>query len=147
MATNELQADVLGLWISTVLTNPSSSDWKELVCAENTGVSGSRDVNKKRTKCGVIKGYGPVDWQITGSGTTNTTPGTGKLSGNEVVDLFQDEIPVLVKIAHSTNDSLYYREGQGQFSKFTETANTGDPLSFDFTLDVSGLMATTPPTP
>jgi hypothetical protein len=144
MATNEVQADVLGLWISTVLTSPQPTDWLELVCAENTGLSGSRDVNKKRTKCGVIKGFGPIDWQITGSGTTNTTPGTGKLSGNEVIDLAQNETPILVKVAHGTDTSLYYRQGQGQITKFNETANTGDPLSFDFTIDVSGLIDTTP---
>lgn len=135
---NAIQGDMVGLFVSTVLVSPQTTDWKEVVCAENTGVSGSRDVNKKRTKCGVVKGFGPIDWQITGTGTLNSAPSTGQLSGNDLIALCQNETDVLVKVVHATTSTLYTRQGQGQFSKHTESANTGDPLSFDFTIEIEG---------
>jgi hypothetical protein len=145
MATNEIQGDVVGLWITTVLTGTVAADWKEVVCAENTGVDGSRDVNKKRTKCGVVKGYGPADWSINGTGANNSSPATGQVSSDDLAVYFQDGTDILVKVAHATTEALYYRQGQGQITKFNEGANTGDPLSFDFTIDISGDLTFTPP--
>jgi hypothetical protein len=135
MATNEIQGDLVGLYFSTNLVTP---DWKEVVCAENTGLDGTRDVNSKRTKCGVIKGFGPSAYSITGSGAANTTPGTGKMSADDILDLFQNETDVLVKMEHATTAALYSRVGKGQVTRYSETANTGDVVSYDLTVDISG---------
>lgn len=137
--TNEIQGDVVGVWAST----DGGTTWKEIVCAENTGVDGSRDVNSKRTKCGVIKGYGPASWQITGSGAANSAPGTGKASSQDLIGWFNDETPLTMKVAHATDAALYYRSGAGQLSKYTETANSGDAVAFDFTFDISGALTIT----
>lgn len=142
MATNAIQGDLVGLFISTNLVTPA---WKEIVCAENTGVDGSRDVNTRRTKCGVVKGFGPAAWTITGSGTHNSAPTTSQVSAQALIDAFQAETPILVKVVHATDDALYYRDGTGQITKYTEGANTGDPLSFDFTIDIEGDLVTVAP--
>lgn len=135
MATNAIQGDLVGVFYSTNLVTPA---WKEIVCAENTGTDGSRDVNTRRTKCGVVKGYGPAAWTITGSGTHNHTPGGSQGSADELATIFQDETPILVKVVHAVDDDLLYRSGQGQVTRFTESLNSGDPASFDFTIDIEG---------
>lgn len=140
MATNAIQGDLIGLFISEVLVTPLTTDWKEVVCGENAGLDGSRDVTSKKTKCGVIKGYGPTSWVITGSGTHNTAPGTTQISANKLISLFQGETEILVKLVYATDSSLYYRQGEGQITKYTEGANVGDPLSFDFTIEVTGII-------
>jgi hypothetical protein len=140
MATNEIQGDLVGLFISTVLVSPLTTDFKEVVCAENSGLDGSADVNTRRTKCGVVKGVGPMGWTVTGTGTNNSAPGTNQISANTLVSLAQNQTPVLVKMVHATTSSLYTRIGQGIISRYAESANAGDPLGFDFTIDISGNM-------
>lgn len=135
MATNEIQGDVVGLFLSTNLVTPA---WKEVVCAENTGLDATRDVNTKRVKCGVIKGFGPPAYSISGSGAFNSAPSGTQVSSNEILGYMDAETPVLVKIAHITSGSIIYREGQGQITKLTEGFNSGDVVVFDFTVDISG---------
>jgi hypothetical protein len=143
MATNEIQGDLVGLFIST----DGGTTKLEVVCAENSGVDGSRDVNSKRTKCGVIKGFGPASWTMTGSGVANTTPGTGKASAQTLIAAFQNETPLSIYLIHAVDDALYYREGAGQLSRYTETANTGDTVNFDFTFDIAGNLVIVSPGP
>jgi hypothetical protein len=138
MATNEIQGDLVGLFISTVLTSPTTSDWKEVVCADNTGVEGSRDVNTRRTKCGIVRGFGPAAWRITANGTHNSAPGTNQISGATLTSMFQDETPLLIKVQHATTTSLYTRQGLGQITSYSENANAGDALGYELTIDVSG---------
>lgn len=131
----EIQGDVVGIYISTNLVTPA---YKEIICAENTGLDGSRDVNSRRTKCGIKKGYGPVSWTMTGTGTHETVLGVNQISAQELIGIVQNETDVLVKIAHVTDATLYYRQGQGQITSYSESANSGDPVTYDFTIDISG---------
>ena len=135
MATNAIQGDLVALSISTNVTTPA---YKEVVCSENSGLDGSADVNTKRTKCGVIKGVGPMAWTFTGSGAFNSIPGGSAMSAQELVTAAQDQTPILVKLAHATDATIYYRQGQGIISSYSETANSGDVVSYDFTIDIEG---------
>lgn len=136
---NKIDGNLVGLYISTVLTSPSPTDWKEVICGDNIGVDGSADVTARRTKCGVLKSVGPAAWQITGSLVADHTPATGKISADDLVGLFQNQTNVLVKAEYVNGGStLYLRQGQGQFSKYTEKSSSSDMVEADFTIDVSG---------
>lgn len=138
MATNHIDGDLVGVFISEVLVTPLSSDWKEIVCGMDVGLDGSSDVSTKRTKCGTIKNVGPAAWSITGTGTHNTVPGTDQVSAEKLIALFQNGTEILVKIVHATTASLLYRQGSGQISKYSEKLSTGESAEFDFAIDVSG---------
>lgn len=138
MATNEVQGDLIGLFISSVLVTPLTTDWKEVLCNENLGLDGSRDVNTKRTKCGPVKGFGPPSWTVQFTGTYNTTPGTNKISAQELAAFFQNETPLLLKMVHATTAATYTRIITGQITKYTEGANTGDAVNYDVTFEGQG---------
>lgn len=144
MATNQVIADVLGLWYSTVLDTPV---WIEIVCGDAFSIAGSTDVNTKKTFCGVIKTVSPPDFTISGSGVANTAPDAGTQgSANEIMGLFQAQTPVKLKIAYRTGTSLIYRttNGTAYLSSYNETYNVGEAVAFDFEFSVSEDFDLTP---
>lgn len=143
MAINQINGDLVGLWISTVLTNPATTDWKEVVCSTNTQLQGSASTTTTNTKCGTIKTRSNPAWTVTGSGVTNSTPTTGQVSGTDMVGFFQDNTPILIKMAHVTDTALFYREGQGTVGTYSEKADTGVEVTFDFTLEITGSLTLT----
>jgi hypothetical protein len=143
MATNEIQGDLILLSISTVLTTPLATDFKEVVCAENAGVEGTKDVNTRRTKCGPIKGFGPANYTFNITGAANTAPTSTQISASTLASMFANNTPILVKLVHSTTSSLFTRIGQGQITRYAETANSGEVVGFDATIEISGGLTLT----
>jgi len=145
MATNHIDGDLVGIWISTVLTSPQASDWDEIVCGMNVGLSGSGDVTTKRTRCGVIRTQGPFGWEITATGTHNTAPTAGaQVSADDLLTHAQSGTQLLVKVAHATDTSLLYRVGQATISSYDESINVGDSAEYDITFSVTGDLDITP---
>jgi hypothetical protein len=140
MAASTIQGDLIALQISTVLTAPLSTDLKEVTCAENSGIEGTRDVNTRRTKCGVFKGYGPPSHTFTFSGVVNATPATGQISANTLLGFFENETPLYIKMVHTGTSSLLTRTGLGQITRYSETENSGDLVSFEMTIEIDGAL-------
>lgn len=132
---NKIAGNLVGVYISTNLETP---DWKEIICGQDASLDGSKDVTTTKTKCGVIKTASDPSWSFSGSGILNHTPGAGELSADELIAILQGDTDVLVKLEYATDDSLYYREGQGVMTAYGEASNTDDPVSFTYTIEVSG---------
>jgi hypothetical protein len=136
MAVETLEGSVVSLSISTNITTP---DYKEMVCAEETSISGSRDINKRKTKCGTDVKISEPEYVVNGSGAAKKTPATGELSANELQSIFDNGTLVLVKV---TDDDGYTRIGQGYMTSYNETANEGEAVGFDFQIDIQGSVTT-----
>lgn len=132
---NKIAGNLVGVWVSTNLVTP---DWKEIVCGQDANLDGSKDVTTTKTKCGVIKTASDPSWSFSGSGILNHTPGAAELSSDELIEILQGDTDVLVKLEYATDDTLYYREGQGVMTAYSETSDTDNPVSFDYTIEVSG---------
>lgn len=132
---NKIDGKLVNLQISTDLVTPV---WKTVVCGQDVGIDGSKDVNTVRTKCGVLKSSGDTSWTLTGSGVANHTPEATELSADELVAIMQGDTDILARLTHATDDELYYRQGQGIMTAYSESAGEGDPISFDFTIEISG---------
>ena len=99
---NSLNGTLIGISISTNLVTPA---WKEIVCSsEDITLDGSTEGGTTlTTRCGVLKTAGTASWQVTGSGVFNTTVGGSEVSGNELVELFQDKTDILVKLEYTSD--------------------------------------------
>jgi hypothetical protein len=139
----KIPGNLVGVWISTNLV---TADWKEVVCGQDASLDGSKDVTTTVTKCGVIKTTSDPSWSFSGSGILNYTPGAAELSSDELITILQGDTDVLVKLAYATDDTLYYREGQGVMTAYGEASTPGDPVSFTYTIEVSGDLTLVPTT-
>lgn len=137
---NNLDGKDVFIHISTNLVTPA---WSLLVCQINGGLNGSRDVQTQQTKCGTAKSAGSPNYQLTGSLAANSTPDTGEISADDLIALFESGDSFLWKLAHTT-PANYYRSGTGFFSSYNETANDGEMVQADFTIDVEGGVDITP---
>lgn len=138
---NKIPGNLVAVEISTDLVTP---DWKEVVCGQDASLDGSKDVTTTKTKCGTIKTASDPSWSFSGTGILNHTPGAGELSGDDLIAILQGDTDVLVRLTYATDDTLYYRQGQGVMTAYSETSNTDDPVSYDFTIEVSGDLVTVP---
>jgi hypothetical protein len=145
MALTKIDGSLVGLWIST----DGGTTWKEVVCAEESHtLSGSSTTNTRRTKtCGPIRSTAFDGWTMSGAGVANTTPESDEVSADDLIVLMQGATEVDVKMAHSTDDGLYYREGTGSFSAYSEDAPEGDAVGFDYTIEISGNLTVVAPGP
>lgn len=135
MALTKIEGKLVDVQISTNLVTPA---WKKIVCSTDAGLDGSVDTTTVNTKCGVLKARGNVGWTFTGSGMVNQTPGVNEISATEVATLFQDGTAILVKLAHVTTESIFYRSGQGTISAYSESAGVEDNVGYDFTIEIDG---------
>lgn len=144
MALTKIEGSLIGTWISFDLVTPA---WKEIVCAEeSSGLTGGSTVNTRRTKdCGPLKSVAFDGWTMTGAGVANATPTVTEVSADDLVTTTQDATKVLVKMAHKTDDDVYYRQGAGYFSAYSEEAPEGDAVGFDYTIEIDGNLTIVAP--
>jgi hypothetical protein len=133
MAVTKILGKDVTLSISTNLVTPA---YLAVVCAEDSTLDGSTEVNSRDTKCGVLKSFGNTSWTLTGSAVANTTPTVGEMSADEVLTVFQDSTEVLFKLEDAAGG--IYRQGRGTFSAYSESHPSADLVAFDFTLEVDG---------
>lgn len=137
--SKKIEGKLVGVWISTNLTTPA---YKEIVCGQDTGLDGSKNITTLETKCGTLKTAGPANWQLTGSGVANSEPGTNELSADELIGIMQGDTQVLVKLVHATDTALYYRQGTGTMTAYSESGSVSDSITFDFTIEIDGNLDT-----
>lgn len=134
MAITKIAGKLVKLQIST----DGGTTFKTVVCAEDSNLDGSTEVNSRDTKCGVLKSFGNTSWTLTGSGVANATPEATEVSADEILTMFQDTTTVNFKITHDTGDTIIYRTGAGSFSAYSESHPSADLVDFDYTLEVDG---------
>jgi hypothetical protein len=140
MAIETREGSVVALSISTAASFPFT--WKEMVCAEETSMSGTRETNKRKTKCGTSVSISEPEYVISGSGAAKKTPGVSEVSANELFDIFNSGAAIAVKV---TDEDGYVRFGTGYMTSYNETANEGEDVAFDFQIDIQGELADTEP--
>lgn len=136
-----MDSKLVALSISTNLVTPS---YKEVVCATDTGLNMDVDVSTVDTKCGVKKSPGSANITMNISGVAEFAPTSTQMSANTLFDLGQNGTRFLVKIADTAVTPTYYRQGEAFFSSYNETANNGEQVSFDATLEIDGDVDITP---
>lgn len=135
MALAKIPGNVVDVQVATNLVTPV---WKKIVCGTDTSIDGSVDTTTVTTKCGSIKARGSVSWTASGSAVANSTPGANEISITEIGTYFQDGTTLRMKVAHISNESLFYTDATGTFSAFTIGAGVDDNLNFDWTFEYDG---------
>lgn len=135
LAEDTIDGKLVVLSIATNLTTPV---YKDVVCSIDNGLTGSANVQSTDTKCGQAKARGTSNRTVTGSLAANTAPGTTEMSADDLDALFTSGADFLWKLDDGTN---YTRTGTGFLSAYNETANTGDVVKADFTIEVKGNVA------
>lgn len=134
-AADTIDGKIVELKISTNLVTPS---YKSVVCSIDNGLTGSSNVQTTDTKCGQAKSRGTSNRTVTGSLAANTAPGTGEMSADDMDALFTSGDSFLWEL---TDGADYTRKGEGFLSAYNETANNGDVVKADFTIEVKGNVA------
>lgn len=134
---NGVKGKFVILSISTDIVTPA---YKDVVCSIDNGITGSRNVTTTETKCGTSKAGGSPSYTVTGSLSANSAPGATEMSADDLQALFDSGDDFLWKLAHSTTPTEYYRQGQGFFSSYNETANIGDDVKADFVIEVTSAI-------
>lgn len=136
-AADNIDGKLVVMSISTNLDTPS---YKSVVCKVDNGLAGTRNVQTVETACGTAKAGGSPNYTVTGSLAANTNPGGTEMSADDLIALFESGDDFLFKLDDGAD---YYRQGQGFFSAYNETANTGDVVRADYTIEVKGSVDST----
>ena len=144
MALTKISGSLVGVFISFDLVTPA---WKEISCeAETTTLNGASTTNTTRTKrCGPLKSVAFDGWTLSGAGVANATPTVTEVSADDLLTTTQDATRVLVKVAETVDDELYYRQGAGYFSAYAEDAPEGQDVTFTYTIEIDGNLVITAP--
>jgi hypothetical protein len=126
--------------ILSISSNLVTPDYKDVVCLIDNGLAGTRTVSTTETKCGTAKATGSPAYTVSGSLAANSNPGASEISANELLALFDSGAAFLWKLAHITTPADYYRQGQGFFSSYNETAPTSDDVKADFVIEVTSTI-------
>lgn len=143
MASRNLDGNDYIVFIDTV-TDPSqtvntSTNYRPVICMQTNGIGGTTDTIDVSDKCG--NGYadpipGGSSWEITGTGNAvDEAMNPSKASYQELFTLWKNKEAFWMKIANKPdgNGTPIIREGVGMITSFTETADTDNPYTFDFT--------------
>lgn len=136
MAVETLKNNEIGVYISTDLVTPA---YKEVVCGTDITVDSSKDINKKKSKCGTHTAVSEPEYTVSFGGVANLTPtALTEISAQELAVIDQSTTPVLVKVEHRTDPTKYHRSGQGYISSYTENLALDDTMDFDIEFAVDG---------
>lgn len=144
MAIEKLNSNDIGVYISTDVA--AGTGLKEIVCGTDITYDTSREITKRRTKCGPISGVGELEATVSFGGVANVTPTVlSEMSLQELEVINQQGDPVWVEIKHRTTPSKYYRQFVGGITTKTENLPEGDVVDFDVTIEADGDVAIVAP--
>lgn len=116
--------------------------YKQVVCKKTCGYTGTTNVAKEETDCGVLKAPGAIDENFNFEFVLNTTPnGATEWGSDSVMNFFQAKTLLYVKV--TVGSVTYYRQGQGYITNYTETANQNGMITATGTFELSGTLDTT----
>lgn len=136
-----IDGELIGLFISA----DSGTTWKEIVCAEDQSLEGTRNTTSRVTKCGTLKSKGPASWSMPFAGVAKTDPESDEVSAQDMIEYFQEGTELDFKFAHKTDESILYRQGTGFLSGYTEEYPAEDFVGFNGTVEISGDLVLTEP--
>lgn len=143
----EINSKDIGLYynVGTVGT----PDWKLVACSTADGFSGSTDNVGVSNKCegNWTKNLpGDRSWSFSNSSYAQNPPATGQISYDELFDLWAAGTVGPWKLESLNGPSEYYRYGLGWVADLGESADSGDYLQFDLTIQGNGEVVNTPST-
>jgi len=143
----EIASKDIGLYYNA--GNEETPDWKLVACSTSDGFSGSTDNVGISNKCeGAWTKNLPGDrsWSFSNSSYAQNPPAANQISYDDVFDLWANGTVGFWKLESLNGASEYYRYGQGYISELGETADSGDYLQFDITIQGNGVVTNTPST-
>lgn len=124
-------------------------DWVLIACSTSDGFSGSTDNVEIATKCN--NGFkenlpGSKTWSFSNSGYAEKTAdlAVGQVSFATAESLWKAGTVGDFKLAHTSDETIYYRKGKGYISSYNETADEGDYLQFDLEIQGTGEYSNAP---
>lgn len=134
MAVTTIDGELIGLWVSA----DSGVTYKEIVCAEDQSLEGTRTTTTRVTKCGSLKSKGPASWSMPFAGVASTTPESTQISADELISYFQNGTTLMFKFEHATDETILHRSGSGFLSGYTEEYPAEDYVGFNGTVEIEG---------
>lgn len=140
MATNEINGDLIVAQFRDAVTGGT---WQTMVCEISLNGDVVRTASELATKCGTIKTSAAINATLSGSGAANTSPTASQVSLKQAMDwigadtLLEGRMVNLVDGTVALGDAVLIK-GDGRFSRVSPTADTGQPLTFDWEFPISG---------
>lgn len=131
---------------ATMLLSYSVTDvdanYKSVVCESDSNIDGTMNVITDETKCGVLKGTGPIDWKASGTALVNTTPEADEGSYNEIQTLFLAK--TLLYFKYTNVDESIYHKGRGWFTALGNQNASSGSSKFTWSVEINGDIENTP---
>lgn len=116
--------------------------YKNVVCKKTWGYTGSAEITKEPTDCGVLKAPGAIDESFNFELILNITPnGATEWGSDAIMNFFQAKTLLYVKV--TVGSVTYYRQGQGYIANYTETAAQAGMIAATGTFELYGTLDTT----
>lgn len=140
MAVETLKSNEVGVYIST----DGGTTKKEIVCGTDITIDSSKNITRKKHKCGSAAAVSEPEYTISFGGVANLTPTiASEVSAQELAVLDADTTAITVIVQHRTDPTKYYRSGLGYISSYTENLPLDDTMDFDIEFAVDGAMELT----
>lgn len=121
-----------------MISNDGGVTFKNVVCKKTFSFSGTAEVAKETTDCGVFKAPGAIDQNFPFEFLLNKTPnGASEWGSDAIMGFFQSGTLLTVKV---TDSDGYFRSASGYITAYSETAPQGGMISGSGTFDVSGTL-------
>lgn len=135
MAVETLKSNDIGVFISS----DSGTTWKEVVCGTDITIDSSKNINRKKSKCGTHTAASEPEYTVSFGGVANITPtALSEVSAQELAVLDAATSAIMVKVEHRTDPTKYHRSGTGYISSYTENLALDDTMDFDIEFAVDG---------
>lgn len=138
---SEIKSKDIGLYFNTgTFAVPV---WKLVACSTTDGFSGSTDAVTVSNKCegGWVKSLpGDKSWSFSNASYAKKTPDANQISYEELFEMWTNDTVGQWKL-ESLIANEYLRIGEGYISALGETADSGDYLQFDLTVNGNGPVA------
>lgn len=137
----EIASKDIGLYYNTgTVQSPS---WKLVACSTSDGFSGSTDNVSISNKCesGFTKNLpGDKSWSFSNSSYAQKSPSANQISYEDAFEMWVSDEVGQWKL-ESINSNEYLRIGEGWISDLGETADAGDFLQFNITIQGNGKVS------
>lgn len=131
----QIEAKDTYIYIST----DDGATYKKVICLTDAGVSSSKTTTDTDTRCGVLTATGNSTVTFTGTGVVDDSPDADELSHNEMWAL---------KLAGTTFIIVFqnvlgtiFLGGSGTLTDISDTASSGNLVTFQFTVKISGNLS------
>lgn len=120
--------------------------YRNVVCKRTMNFTGSTPTNQEDTDCDTFTALGSNTWSFDFEGVFNLTPDSNQYSAKEILDFWNNQTVLYVKVQYptsggSTGTNLYL-QGQGYLTGTGISTQTGNLVAFTFTFSGNGALDT-----